>query len=239
MELSIVIPVYNEQEKVRNDIIAASEFLLKNEMRGEIIVVDDGSTDKTSEVARSTTINEGVTLKIIDYNEHLGKGYAVRTGVLDAVADRIMFIDSGNCVPYDNIRKGLEMLEANDCMVAHGSRFHPESKIQRPRKLFRRIASYLFRKYIRFYGRIPEYLRDTQCGLKIYKKQVAHELYSECITDGFMFDIEIILRALKKEYCICEFPVEWSSDPDSRLSLRRTFFKMFTELRTIRKALKV
>jgi hypothetical protein len=74
--------------------------------------------------------------------------------------------------------------------------------------------------------------------LKIYRKEIAHELYAACISDGFLFDVEIILRAREKGYRIMEFPIEWTSDPDSRLSVSRTFLNIPSELRTIRKALK-
>lgn len=238
MDLSIVIPVYNEQYKIVNDINTASEFLNENNMTGEIIVVNDGSTDRTSEIVKSITVREGIALELIDEKEHIGKGYAVKTGMLRASGDRIMFIDSGNCVPYDNILKGLELINGKECMIAHGSRFHPGSRIMRPMKTSRKLASYLFRKYIHIRSRIPKELKDTQCGLKIYEKKVARELYTECITKGFMFDVEIILRAKNKSYGIREFPVEWTSDPDSRLSIQKVFFNIFRELRIIRKVLK-
>ena len=238
MDLSIVIPVYNEEQKIRHDIIAASNFLSGYQMTGEIIVVDDGSTDQTSEVVRNTAVDEGVSLKIIGYEEHTGKGKAVKTGIMEAGSDLIMFIDSGNCVPYANITRGIDLLKDGECEIAHGSRFLAKSFIKRSRTPYRKLVSFLFRNYIRVHSRIPKNLTDTQCGLKIYRKQIAHELYAECITDGFLFDIEIILRAREKGYRILEFPIDWTSDPDSRLSVRGTFLRLFSELRTIRMALK-
>ncbi len=238
MDLSIVIPVYNEEHKIRHDIVAASSFLSDCGMTGEIIVVDDGSTDQTSEFVLATAVDEGVSLKIIGYKEHTGKGKAVKTGIMEAGSDLIMFIDSGNCVPYENITRGITLLKNGECEIAHGSRFLTQSHITRPRKHYRKLVSFLFRKYIRVLSRIPEDLSDTQCGLKIYSKAIAHELYSACITDGFLFDVEIILRARGKGYRILEFPIDWTSDPDSRLSVRGTFLSMFSELRMIRKALK-
>jgi len=238
MDLSIVIPVYNEEQKIRHDITAASDFLSGYGMTGEIIVVDDGSTDQTSEVASNTAGDEGVSLKIIAYKEHIGKGKAVKTGIMEAGSDLIMFIDSGNCAPYENISRGIDLLKDGECEIAHGSRFLTESLITRPRKRYRKLVSFLFRKYMRILSRIPKNLTDTQCGLKIYPKEIAHELYAACISDGFLFDVEIILRAREKGYRIMEFPIEWTADPDSRLSVSRTFLSMFSELRTIRRALK-
>ena len=181
-------------------------------------------------------VDEGVHLKVIDYRDHTGKGYAVKTGIMEAASDLVMFIDSGNCVPYNNITRGLELLEKGSCDIVHGSRFLTKSLIKRSRKPHRRLASFLFRKYIRIHSRIPENLTDTQCGLKIYRKEVARELFEQCFTHGFMFDIEIILRAGSKGYRILEFPIDWTSDPDSRLSVRGSFFRIFSELRAIRKA---
>jgi dolichyl-phosphate beta-glucosyltransferase len=238
MYLSIVIPVYNEEQKIRHDIRAASGFLLGQGLSGEIIVVDDGSTDRTSEVALNTPVDEGVNLKITGYKEHTGKGKAVKTGIMEAASDFVIFIDSGSCVPYENITRGINLLNAGEGEIAHGSRFLDESMIKRSRTPFRKLVSFLFRKFIRILSRIPRNLTDTQCGLKIYPREIAHGLYAECITDGFLFDIEIILRAREKGYRILEFPIEWTSDPDSRLSVGSTFLSIFTELRTIRRALK-
>jgi dolichyl-phosphate beta-glucosyltransferase len=238
MDLSIVIPVYNEEQKIRHDISAASDFLSGYKMTGEIIVVDDGSTDQTSEVGLNTAVDEGVILKIIGYKEHTGKGKAVKTGIMEAGSDLLMFIDSGNCVPYENISRGIDLLKDGKCEIVHGSRFLSKSLIKRSRTPYRKLVSFLFRKYIRVLSRIPRNLTDTQCGLKIYPKAIAHELYAACITDGFLFDIEIILRAREKGYRILEFPIDWTSDPDSRLSVRGIFPRIFSELRTIRKALK-
>ena len=90
---------------------------------------------------------------------------------------------------------------------------------------------------VRMLLRVPRELTDTQCGFKMYRGDVARELYGQCITDGFMFDIEVILRAAKKGYRIAEFPVEWTCDIDSRLSVARTPWPVLSELRKIRRAM--
>jgi dolichyl-phosphate beta-glucosyltransferase len=238
VDLSIIIPVYNEEQKIQQDIKAASAYLSGSGISGEIIVVDDGSVDRTTELSKDTPVDKGVILKVIRYEVHTGKGHAVRTGIMEAVSDLVMFIDSGNCVPYENIKRGIDLLRAGECEIAHGSRFLPGSLITRPRTTTRKLVSFLFRKYIRFRSRIPGHLTDTQCGLKIYRKEIAQDLFGVCITDGFLFDIEVILRSKAKGYRILEFPIEWTSDPDSRLSVKDTFLKTFAELRNIRRTLK-
>lgn len=235
MDLSIVIPVYNEEKKIRQDLLAASAYLHSRAMHGEIIVADDGSTDQTARVVSEILLKEGTPVHLVRNETHRGKGHAVKSGVLQARANLIMFIDSGSCVPYDNIDIGIELLKSGTCRIAHGSRLHPDSIIKRSNTPFRRFISSLFRRLIRIIVKLPGNLEDTQCGLKIYTRQVAHELYAECITEGFMFDIEVIVRAHKQGYSIREFPIEWTSDPDSRLTLGRSLFKILSELLGIRR----
>ena len=208
MDLSIIIPVLNESKKIKNDILAACEFFSKNKIKGEIILVDDGSSDNTAEIARKTKVPAGISLLILQYPDHRGKGFAVKSGVLKSVGKYVIFVDSGLCVAFDYILAGLKLLQNENCDIAHGSRFLRQSKITRPHLLSRRISSALFRNVFKFLLKLPSELTDTQCGFKIYKGDVARLLYKSCITDGFMFDIEIILRAVKSGYRIKEFPVE-------------------------------
>lgn len=237
MDISIIIPVLNESKKIKNDILTASEFLLKNKIMGEIIIVDDGSSDDTAGVAKKVKISKDVPLHVLRYSIHKGKGFAVREGVKKSIGNYVIFVDSGECVPFDYILTGLKLLQKNDCDIAHGSRFLGESKIIRSHLFSRRVSSAVFRKIFKFILNIPSELTDTQCGFKIYKGDVARFLYSKCITEGFMFDIEIILRASKNGYRIREFPVEWKADLDSRLSQVRMPFSMFFELAKIKRAI--
>ncbi|MFQ6035250.1 MAG: glycosyltransferase [Sedimentisphaerales bacterium] len=237
MDLSIVIPALNESKKIARDIKMAAEFLEGNNFQGEIIVVDDGSTDGTCEVAKSVKVPPGVRLSVIRYQQHRGKGYAVRQGIKQTSGEYVMFADSGYCVPYGNALLGLELLKDGSCDLAHGSRKLIESDIQQAQPWGRRISSRLFKWLVNKLLQIPRGLTDTQCGFKIYKGDVARQLYSQCISDGFMFDIEIILRAQKQGYRIKEFPIAWVCDPDSRLKLSRIPWPVLSEIRAIKRTL--
>jgi dolichyl-phosphate beta-glucosyltransferase len=222
MDLSIIIPVLNEQFKIAHDIESAANFLAKVNLAGEIIVVDDGSSDNTSKVAKQSVIPKQISLKVIRYEQHRGKGYAVRTGILDSCGEHVMFMDSGSNVPLSYITTGLELIKKGNCDIAMGSRKLPDSTIHKNLIWYRRISSFLFRKIARFYLDIPDQLTDTQCGFKLYKGDIARNLYGQCASEGFIFDLEIILYAQKSGYQMLEFPIEWTCDRDTRLSVNTT-----------------
>jgi len=239
MDLSIVIPAFEESSKIAADIRAALDFLAANGVEGEIIVVDDGSTDGTAETAEKagSEMPTTVALKVLRLPEHRGKGCAVRTGMIQTAGEYVMFADSGCCVPYGNALLGLEMLKSETCDIAHGSRKMLDSDIQKAQPIYRRICAAIFKWFVNRILTLPPELTDTQCGFKIYKGDIARRLYSRCISDGFMFDVEIILRAHKAGYRLKEFPVEWVCDLDSRLSLARTPWPVLSELIRIKRQL--
>jgi dolichyl-phosphate beta-glucosyltransferase len=237
MDLSIVIPAFEESKKISRDIEAASRFLESNHLDGEIIVVDDGSEDGTSEAAERTEVPSRTVLKVVRLPNHIGKGYAIRTGIKQTSGEYVMFADSGCCVPYENVLDGLELLKSGACDIAHGSRKIPGCNIRKARNWYRRVCARIFHWFVIYVMKIPTELADTQCGFKIYKGEIGRRLYRQCVSDGFMFDVEIIMRALKEGYRIKEFPIEWSCDRDSRLSPARSLWRIFSELITIKRVL--
>jgi glycosyltransferase involved in cell wall biosynthesis len=234
-DLSIVIPAYKEAAKISRDVEAAFEFLDSERIHGEVIVVDDGSPDETAAVARATTSRPG--FRVLSYTPNRGKGHALRYGIARARGRNVLFADAGLCVPYRIAKIALAMLDMRMCDVAHGSR-RMRGSVKRSQPLYRQIGSRIFGIVVHGFMGIPLYISDTQCGFKAYRLDVAQRLYGEAFTDGFMFDTEIILRALSEGYTILEFPVVWENDADTRFNPRTGSFRLLRELLVIRKGLR-
>lgn len=239
MDISIVIPAYNESHKVGRDIEEAAAFLNGNKFTGEIIIVDDGSSDDTAGAATKAgeSFSPEVQVKVIRYEDNRGKGFAIRSGIKESSGDFILFVDSGCCVPFQDSLEGFKILQdpSGDIDIVHGSRKLRKSRIIEGQNPYRRMCSWFFRNFIILWMEVPAVLSDTQCGFKMYRGDIGRKLYDECVSDGFMFDIEIILRALEHGYKIEEFGIEWTCDSDSRLHPTRSVWGILTELIKIKK----
>ena len=238
MDLSVIIPVLNESGKISVDVRAAGDFLVRHGFSGEIIVVDDGSGDDTADQARGTEVPKAVELEVISYSGNRGKGFAIRRGMEQSRGEFVMFADSGLCIAYETALKGLELLKSGRCDLAHGSRKLPDSRIIRTHRPYRHVSSRIFRWVVTRFMGIPREISDSQCGFKMYRGEVGRQLYSQCISERFMFDVEMILRAVRAGYKICEFPVDWNSDRDTRFRFVRGSFRSLWDLMAIRRALK-
>lgn len=233
MRISIIIPALNERDKIQRDLQAAYDFLVRSNLEGEVILVADGSTDDTIAVAQSLVPDIPV-LRVLPLTPRRGKGAAIRRGVEAARGQIIMFADAGLCVPFDDALQGVALLESQTCDLAHGSRADPKTVLLRVQPLWRRLGSRAFRSLLYMVMGLPRTIGDTQCGFKLYRADVARELYADLFTDGYMFDVEIILRAVKRGYVIVGFPVRWSNDADSRYHPIKGTIQILRQLAKIR-----
>jgi dolichyl-phosphate beta-glucosyltransferase len=234
VDISIVIPALNEASKIPFDVEAAAGFVDKEKMTGEIIVVDDGSTDNTSEEARKASIPNSVFLRVISLEKNRGKGFALKTGILASRGGVVLFADSGTCVPYANALSQIEKIRAGDLDIAIASRRLKGTVIKRNRSLQRRVLSWIFRQASLILTDLPRRITDTQCGFKVYDGNIARDLFKRSVTTGFMFELEVLLRALKRGYRIEEFPVEWTCDLDTRLKPASDALGVLKELLKVR-----
>lgn len=229
-KLSIIIPAFNEAHKIQQDILAADRFLSSEDLSGEIIVIDDGSTDQTSAAAEETANNIQTPCIVERFEKNYGKGQAVRTGMLISQGIYTVFADSGVCVPFEQVKTGMDMIECGLCDIAHGSRKLPGCHISKPQSVYRRACSKLFHWFLIHDIKHLGNLTDTQCGFKLYRGDIARALYAQSTVNGFTFDIEIILMALSRGYTIKEFAVDWTCDPDSRLKPIHAATRVFVDL---------
>lgn len=238
MDISIVIPAFDEEKKIGQDVGAAAAFIEGQSLTGEIIVVDDGSTDKTAEEAQNAALPLAVERNIVRLDKNRGKGYAVKTGVLASRGLVVLFADSGTCVPYANALPQIQRIRGGELDIAMASRRLKSTVIHRDRSLKRRLLSSFFRFVARIVAGVPPRFSDTQCGFKVYRGELARELFAQCRTAGFLFELEILLRALKKGYRIEEFPIEWTCDLDTRLRPGSDAGKILKEMLQVRSIIK-
>ncbi|HOK94822.1 MAG TPA: glycosyltransferase [Anaerohalosphaeraceae bacterium] len=235
VELSIIIPAYNESRKIAGDILAADQFCISSGIAGQIIIVDDGSTDGTADAARTAAAQIRTPCLVEQLKSNRGKGCAVRTGMLKSQGAFAAFADSGCCVPFYKILTALDLIRSGQCQIAHGSRKLSGVHIVRPQSAYRKICSGLFHWFLIHDIKRLANLTDTQCGFKVYQGEAARRIYAQSRIDGFMFDVEIILLALAAGYTIREFPIDWAWDPDSRLKPAREAIRVFCDLLTLKR----
>jgi dolichyl-phosphate beta-glucosyltransferase len=215
--LSVVIPVYNEEDKIGRDLESLFDYLRQRPYAAEAIVVDDGSADRTAQIVRGSA-GPGRNLCLLSLDRNRGKGRAVKTGIMAARGQYILVVDAGGCVPYENLERGIGLLEAGACDVALGSRSAAGAFIRRRQAFHRRLGSWIFRRIL-----CPAMglrgVTDTQCGFKLFGRRAARAIFSSSRINGFMFDVETVLKARRQGLRLAEFPVDWTNDPDTRLRL--------------------
>jgi len=217
MDISIVIPAFNEAGKIGRDVEAAADFMIENGFGGEVIVVDDGSMDSTPEEAEAATVPPSIRKSVLRLERHTGKGAAVGRGVTESRGQVVLYADSGTCIPLADALPVIRRIAAGELDIGLASRRLKGTVIRQDRPLRRRIISRLFHLAAVLVAGLPRRITDSQCGFKVYQGKTARELFRSLSTPGFLFELEIILKALRRGYRLEEFPVEWTCDLDTRL----------------------
>jgi dolichyl-phosphate beta-glucosyltransferase len=233
-KLSIIIPSYNEEDRIVTTLEQTLSYLGGQAYESEVIVVSDGSTDRTGEVVRGFVPPENVSLRFTEYHPNRGKGYAVRWGMLRGAGDRLLFMDADFSVPIQELEKGLRLID-DGADAAIGSRAVSGSVVTRHQNFFRELSA-KFYTFIqnRFLGFT---YKDTQCGFKIFSAETARVLFEKQKLDSVIFDPEILWLAKTAGFKVVEFPVQWRHVGDSRIqydSIKKSLF-VFQELFKIRK----
>lgn len=231
MGLSLIIPAYNEESRLGKflETVVAYDRQHPQDI-DEILVIDDGSSDKTREVAGEYQ-KKLAKITVRTHTQNQGKGAAVRTGVLAAKSDVIVFIDADGATPITELPKMIRALKESDAAV--GNRFLPGAKTER-HSLLRKLSGFVYRKYMSFFG-LGEI--DTMCGFKGYQAPIAKKLFQNLIENRWLFDAEIAYKAVHTRYTIKNFPIEWTSKDGSKLdtkTLLKTAFQIWPLINKIK-----
>jgi dolichyl-phosphate beta-glucosyltransferase len=232
--ISIVIPAYNEEDRLKRFLPGIVEYLRARDLKFEIVVVNDGSKDGTARVTAEMAKTYPV-VRLINLNPNRGKGGAVRAGMLDARGRYVLFTDADQSTPISEMDKLLAKLEHEGYDMAIGSRAVPGAEVEEPQVWYRALAGKLFgvaTKLLCIRG-----IYDTQCGFKAMKREVAQKVFAQVTSNTAIFDIEMLVVATHEGYRIAELPVHWVHDPDTRIpyDLRRAL-RIWGELFRIRHA---
>ncbi len=219
--ISVVIPAYNENEIIL-ETIKECLFSLK-EINHEIIIVDDGSLDGTyAKVQKFAERYQNI--KIVNYGDNHGKGFAVRYGARYATGDLVAFIDADLNIHPKQILILIEEMERTNADIIVGSKRHRDSKVKYP--LSRSILSEIYYLFVKTLFGLP--VRDTQVGLKLYRRKVLEEICPIVLVKRYAFDIEILANAHRLGYKIEEAPVEINMSFDSHVN-KKSVWNMFVD----------
>ena len=225
--LSIVIPAYNEAARLPATLQHALDFLRTWPAGGEVIVVDDGSTDGTASIVEDR--KHGVPFARLIQNAHnRGKGYSVRRGVLEARGELILFSDADESTPIVEASRLAAALQTSAADVAVGSRYTTGAQIECPQPLSRRALGWLFRRVVRLFG--VRRVSDTQCGFKMFRREAARKIFALQRIDGFAFDVEVLMLARRLGYRVVEVPIKWRESPGSTVRPIRDGLRMLADL---------
>jgi len=220
--LSVIMPAYNEEKLIKNTLVEVDGFLSKQGYNYEIIVIDDGSEDRTFDILNNlqSIIRN---LSILKNDKNRGKGYSVKKGMLAAKGKFRLFMDADNSTTIDQISNFMPYLE-NGYDIAMGDRALKESEIKKSQSLYKKLLGDFGNILIQFIA--VSGISDTQCGFKIFSEKSARDIFSKLTIDRWGFDIEILAIAKKMGYKIKAVPVIWKNREETKVRARDYIFTL-------------
>ncbi len=237
--LSVVIPAYNEERRLPQTLQRVTDYLAKQGYASEVVVVDDGSCDRTADVVESF---RSLPLPIhLHRNQHRGKGYAVRTGVADARGHIILFFDADSSTPIEDVEKLLPWFERGYGIVIGSREGKGAHRIQEP--FYRHLMGRVFNLVVRMLT--VRDIQDTQCGFKALRSDVAQAVFARArlyndtarpVTGAMVtaYDVEVLFLGQKLGYSIKEVPVEWRYGTESKVNPLKDSWRNFRDVLLVR-----
>ncbi|QOY88319.1 dolichyl-phosphate beta-glucosyltransferase [Paludibaculum fermentans] len=215
--LSIIIPAYNEEQRLPGSLETVKSYL---DSKGfdfvEVVVVDDGSRDRTAEIVRETALRDS-RVRLVSNPGNRGKGYAVRHGMQEAKGDWVLFSDADLSAPIQELDKLIAAVRREKADGAIGSRALDRSLVGKHQSFLREFAGRFFNLIMRLATGLP--YRDTQCGFKMLRADVARIVAARQQSEGFGFDVEILYIAHKHGFRVVEVPVRWFNAEGTKVSM--------------------
>lgn len=230
MTYSIVIPAYNEGDRIGRTLMQVLECVRKQKWRAEILVVDDGSTDNTASIVKEIAAHNP-SVRLLENPKNCGKGFSVRHGMLSAAGDFVMFTDADLSSPMAEAERLFDALRSG-ADIAIGSRWLESNRQTLRQPLYRQFFGRCFNKVTRILMRLP--FADTQCGFKAFRRPIAQAVFQLQTIDRWGFDPELLFIALKRGYKVREVPVTWGHDERSRISYLKDGLRMLQDIAAIR-----
>lgn len=227
---SIVIPAYNESQRIPATLIAVVEAVRSHGWAAEVLVVDDGSRDNTVEVVR-TFAKANPEVRLVLNGANHGKGYSVRNGLLQAAGQIVMFTDADLSAPIEEAERLFAAIEQG-ADLAIGSRWLERDRQTHRQPLYRQFFGRCFNRFTRLVMGLS--FADTQCGFKAFTREAAQTIFQLQTIMGWGFDPEILFIALKHGYKIVEVPVSWAHDERTRISYLKDGLQMLREIASVR-----
>ncbi len=227
-KLSIVVPAYNERERIVATIGAIASHVSDLGFPWELLIADDGSKDDTVALCEDLHL---ANMRVLKAPKNGGKGSAVQRGMLAARGTYVLFADADNSTPIEEVSKLLNKLEKDGYDVAVGSRA-AEGAEEGKKSILRKVLSGGLRWIVKYIFRIP--VKDTQCGFKMYTNDAAQKLHTQQTIMGFSFDLEILYLAAKYGYWIAEVPVSWVDAPGSKVDTRKEVQRFLRDLMKVK-----
>lgn len=227
---SIVIPAFNERHRILATLESVVACVREHGWQAEIIVVNDGSSDNTADLVRNFSLT-APEVRLMENPRNCGKGYSVRSGILHAQGDIVMFTDADLSAPMDEAERLFEAI-AKGADIAIGSRWLATSRQTHRQPLYRQFFGRCFNALTRMVMRLP--YADTQCGFKAFTRNAAQTIFQLQTIERWGFDPEILFIARKRGYRVQEVPVSWAHDERTRISYLRDGLQMLKELAIVR-----
>lgn len=214
VSLSVVIPAFNEEKRLPATLAKMLSFLRERGETFEIVVVDDGSSDRTADVARAA----GPEVRVLQNPGNRGKGYSVRNGMLNARGDWRLMSDADLSTPIEDLDT-LKRALSGDAQIAIASRAVEGANVEKHQSIARESSGRFFNLIVRLLH-LPG-IKDTQCGFKLFSKAAAEAAFRDSKLDGFAFDVEALVLARRAGFGIREVAVTWRNDEQTRVSFGR------------------